>query len=395
DVLKRPQDPDLAVQDDRILQLPCISASPLLAAVENRDVEMVSLLLEARASVTEEIADVAHADFQLVNLLLDAGGPATGRCLYYASSQGRLELVRWLLEAGADESYLHFEETRFKFHSTSPRRSLPVGTPLFVASGQGHLEVVQLLLKAGADQNEATLAGTPLYVACSAGHTQIVQLLLEAGADEDVGTETETPLYIASLKGHAEATRCLLNSRADVNRGNGRETPLYAAASRGHVDTVRLLLQAGADRYKGDDVPTTTTGRLVAICTFYAGVVLVAIMLTIVGGAFAAHYPKWIKNNKGKETAAVSFRKSTVIPSGKQSGPGNKLSQARIVEKDEGKEPGTTQGVREPAFPFFVANTVHQAGPASKKLAALKGFWGVGCDNSNFKLGASALGGLM
>ena len=213
--------------------------------------EMVSLLLEARASVTEEIADVAHADFQLVNLLLDAGGPATGRCLYYASSQGRLELVRWLLEAGADESYLHFEETRFKFHSTSPRRSLPVGTPLFVASGQGHLEVVQLLLKAGADQNEATLAGTPLYVACSAGHTQIVQLLLEAGADEDVGTETETPLYIASLKGHAEATRCLLNSRADVNRGNGRETPLYAAASRGHVDTVRLLLQAGADRYKG------------------------------------------------------------------------------------------------------------------------------------------------
>ncbi|CAE7296544.1 Ankrd17 [Symbiodinium sp. CCMP2592] len=434
EVLQRPQDPNLAVPNACwFLQSPCDSANPLLAAVENGDVPMVSLLLEARASVTEEIADVAASDLQLVSVLLDAGGPGTGRCLYHASSQGRVELVRRLLEAGADESYLHFEETRFKFHSTSPRRSQPVGTPLSVASGQRHLEVVQLLLEAGADQHEATLAGTPLYVACSAGHTQIVQLLLEAGADEHFGTETETPLYVTSLKGHAEAARCLLNSSADVNTGNGKETPLYAAASRGHVETVHVLLQAGADRHRGrvadmplhaakcnghtevvhllqgtwqaaisfqklfrvmmpltvcavilgvrwpsawklaravfrhrqswigrmwtrmllnlsikaesaaealektirdparqphinltssnmasrcDDVPTTTAGRLVAICTFYAGVVLVAIMLTIVGGAFAAHYPKWIKNNKGKDTGAVSFRKSTVIPSG-------------------------------------------------------------------------------
>ena len=234
-----------------LLQSPCDSANPLLAAVENGDVPMASLLLEARASVTEEIADVAASDLQLLSVLLDAGGPGTGRCLYHASSQGRVELVRRLLEAGADESYLHFEETRFKFHSTSPRRSQPVGTPLSVASGQGHLEVVQLLLQAGADQHEATLAGTPLYVACSAGHTQIVQLLLEAGADEHFGTETETPLYVASLKGHAEATRCLLKSRADVNTGNGKETPLYAAASQGQLETVHVLLQAGADRHRG------------------------------------------------------------------------------------------------------------------------------------------------
>lgn len=43
----------------------------------------------------------------------------------------------------------------------------------------------------------------------------------------------------------------------------------------------------------GDDFPTTTLGRVIAVVTFYAGVVLVAIMLTIVGGAFQNHYPKF------------------------------------------------------------------------------------------------------
>jgi len=49
----------------------------------------------------------------------------------------------------------------------------------------------------------------------------------------------------------------------------------------------------------GDDFPTTTIGRIIAVLTFYAGVVLVAIMLTIVGGAFQNHYPKfkrWLEN---------------------------------------------------------------------------------------------------
>eukprot|EP00435_Cladocopium_sp_Y103_P050955 s2456_g15.t1 len=49
----------------------------------------------------------------------------------------------------------------------------------------------------------------------------------------------------------------------------------------------------------GDDFPTTTLGRVIAVVTFYAGVVLVAIMLTIVGGAFQNHYPKfkrWMEN---------------------------------------------------------------------------------------------------
>jgi len=44
----------------------------------------------------------------------------------------------------------------------------------------------------------------------------------------------------------------------------------------------------------GDDYPTTTFGRLVAIGTFYLGIVLLALPLSIVGQSFNKFYPSWI-----------------------------------------------------------------------------------------------------
>eukprot|EP00440_Ansanella_granifera_P044034 gb/GFBE01047721.1/.p1 GENE.gb/GFBE01047721.1/~~gb/GFBE01047721.1/.p1 ORF type:complete len:177 (+),score=25.48 gb/GFBE01047721.1/:1-531(+) len=40
-------------------------------------------------------------------------------------------------------------------------------------------------------------------------------------------------------------------------------------------------------------IVATTTTLILAVCVFYIGIVLVAIKLTIVGGAFRRHYPKW------------------------------------------------------------------------------------------------------
>ena len=61
-------------------------------------------------------------------------------------------------------------------------------TPLMIASGYGHTEVVKLLLEAGADVNaKASIAGkdyTPLSVAKLGGHIRIVVLLKKHGAKE-------------------------------------------------------------------------------------------------------------------------------------------------------------------------------------------------------------------
>jgi len=45
----------------------------------------------------------------------------------------------------------------------------------------------------------------------------------------------------------------------------------------------------------GDDYPTTTAGRIVGIFTFYTGIILLALPITIVAERFNAHYPDWIR----------------------------------------------------------------------------------------------------
>ena len=55
-----------------------------------------------------------------------------------------------------------------------------------MACRKGHLEVVRLLVEAGADKDKAGNHGsTPLSIARSGGHYEIAKLLVEAGADDN------------------------------------------------------------------------------------------------------------------------------------------------------------------------------------------------------------------
>ena len=55
---------------------------------------------------------------------------------------------------------------------------------MYIAAQEGHVEVVRLLLEAGADCNKARTdtGATPLQVAVEKGHVNVVRLLKEAGA---------------------------------------------------------------------------------------------------------------------------------------------------------------------------------------------------------------------
>jgi hypothetical protein len=157
-----------------------------------------------------------------------------------ASLEGHLEVVRWLLEKGADVNAA--EENGW--------------TALMVASDNGHLPVVKLLVEKGADVNKAKNNGrTALIFASLWGYLPVVKWLLEKGADVNAAADADavkeggwTALMHASQKGHLRVVKLLLDEKADVNAvDNMGRTALMFASEKGHLPVVKLLLEKGAD----------------------------------------------------------------------------------------------------------------------------------------------------
>lgn len=60
-------------------------------------------------------------------------------------------------------------------------RSTKTGHALELASAGGHENMVRMLLEEGADVNADDIAGTALKIASAGGHENVVRLLLEVG----------------------------------------------------------------------------------------------------------------------------------------------------------------------------------------------------------------------
>ena len=174
-------------------------------------------------------------------------------------------------------------------------------TPLYIAAGNGHLDIVRHLVELGADKDQAqqSAAQTPLYhfsfrkavlmpsgicwaleltkikqrlataeslldlcqhqlppndgivpFSFSNGHFDVGRHLVALDADKDQAENSgETPLHIAAQNGKLEVVRHLVEVVADKDQAhNEGATPLYIAAQTGHLDVVRYLVEVGADK---------------------------------------------------------------------------------------------------------------------------------------------------
>jgi hypothetical protein len=111
-------------------------------------------------------------------------------------------------------------------------------TPLHYAAWNGHVEIVRLLLQNGAEVNVRSNGGsTPLHWAAIFGHVDILHLLVENDADLEAQNNTGMrALHRAADYGHLPFIQELISRyHVDINaRVNDGRTALWMARTRNH-----------------------------------------------------------------------------------------------------------------------------------------------------------------
>ena len=125
-------------------------------------------------------------------------------------------------------------------------------SPLGLAAFFKRREVVRYLLEAGADLRLASRQGgfTPLHSAVAsearAVDIEIVRMLLDKGADPNAKSQSgSTPLHTVAFTGDRESLDVLMKHGADpAIKNNDGKTAAEIARERGHQEIVDLLIVA-------------------------------------------------------------------------------------------------------------------------------------------------------
>lgn len=130
----------------------------------------------------------------------------------------------------------------------SPDTTFDGFSGLHFAAGDGRRELIKLLLKAGASVDARCWGGgTPLYIAIQMGQLNAARQLVEAGADPSLTDQQgNTLLHVAGRTGRMDVVQWLLKLRSDPRAKNSQgETPEVWASRSGFNDVATMLRIAG------------------------------------------------------------------------------------------------------------------------------------------------------
>jgi ankyrin repeat protein len=179
--------------------------------------------------------------------LLNQRGADSGTLLWVAARRGRLPLVAWLVEAGAD-----LELPGSTVHVTQVLVS-----PYCIAVRSRRSEVARYLREHG--------ARVDVFTAAFLGELDALRDHIAAGRVNEQSPHEDlhpvTPLHYAVDGGSLPAAALLLEHGGDARTAGGRL--LTSAARQGSIDLVRLLLDHGADAAQAESLGPVDTDRTI------------------------------------------------------------------------------------------------------------------------------------
>lgn len=257
-----------------------------LNSVETHDAKAVGLFLQAGMSADARNADSSRT-MKLVSMMKDSGPDPemsvqdfmSGKkfvvhdetqwtALMLAASKGDLEILKALLDAGADANAAAEYGGTALMAAAVNNAKYSVGellnaganknaaekqkgfTAVSLAAGNGANGSLEKLIDAGCDLKTTGKFGAPiLHLAAASGSKETVDLLLGARiALESTDRNGQTPLHWAAAKPDSNMVQFLIDKGARVNAVDGNnETPLYVAAANGLPEIAQVLIRAGAN----------------------------------------------------------------------------------------------------------------------------------------------------
>ncbi|KAI5748310.1 hypothetical protein M8J77_024149 [Diaphorina citri] len=177
--------------------------------------------------------------------------------LHEAAAKGKADIVRLLLQHGADPSKKNRDGATpldlVREGDQDVSDLLRGNSALLDAAKKGNLGRVQKLLTAD-NINCRDAQGrnsTPLHLAAGYNNVDVAELLLEKGADVNAQDKGGLiPLHNASSYGHLDIAALLIKHKTVVNATDKWGfTPLHEAAQKGRTQLSALLLAHGADPF--------------------------------------------------------------------------------------------------------------------------------------------------
>ncbi|MCR4555915.1 MAG: ankyrin repeat domain-containing protein [Alphaproteobacteria bacterium] len=180
--------------------------TPLTRAIEYKYWKLATYLVEHGADVDVYVNDspgntplteaIWYKNFDLAKLIVDKGANSIYQALFYAIKSGSLDMVRYLVEHGADVNERDYD------------------TPLMRASECGNLNIVKYLVECGA-KIETPVCDSALKHAIEHHHLDIVKYLLKHGADKSKQYYNwHTPMQIAQYAEYQDIVEYLKSQGA-------------------------------------------------------------------------------------------------------------------------------------------------------------------------------------